>query len=475
MDWIPAYLDLWVDDKADLSHATRSIFLRLCLAARRARRDGLVPLSPSAPSNEGAIHVIVGGRLPETKTALVELLAHKMVAVEPTEEGRALRILSWTPDWVLDMDRHDATEPDQGAARQSRAGRPRKWASEADRSRARRTGATGNPTGNDNRSRPETKPVATGNETGLSPVAVGGKGGASPPDQKRVEERKVEKKTEEVRSARAGARQEEDDPEPTPETIDGKLLAALRASPGIVRYEQEGTLRLADCAATLAGEVASYEMGRGLPIEAGLERAFAALADVEKKVTAAALTSEPWPPARVAEKLRTFTQGNLGKSREAWEADQRRASGERPSEPGSVSDDARVALEVFAEVWAAKKRRAFVQAVGDEKHAAALVEAARPVAAQLKIAGRDVVRFWAEKYLGDPERFVADAEHPLRLLPSRLTTYGAPPAKKKPTAAFGPSEPAKTPEAPAVLPPPDWREKLAAVGTAGNAMTRRTS
>ena len=117
-----------------------------------------------------------------------------------------------------------------------------------------------------------------------------------------------------------------------------------------------------------------------------------------------------------------------------------RPEGERESP--AVSPDARAALEVFGEVWAAKKRRAFVAGVGDEKHATALVEAARQHAERLGVRPREVVRFWAEKYLADDEKFVADPEHPLRLLPSRLTSYGAPKAER----------PAKAPQAPKEAP-----------------------
>lgn len=126
---------------------------------------------------------------------------------------------------------------------------------------------------------------------------------------------------------------------------------------------------------------------------------------------------------------------------------------DRGSAPSSVPAEVRVTLEVFGEVWAARKRRPFVASVGDEKHAAALVEAARPHAATLRIAGREVVRFWAERYLADAERFVADQEHPLRLLPGRLTTYGTPKPRKAPPSAPT-AAPAGPPAAPAP-PPPD--------------------
>lgn len=130
--------------------------------------------------------------------------------------------------------------------------------------------------------------------------------------------------------------------------------------------------------------------------------------------------------------------------------------GDRTSDTVLVTEDVRVVLEVFGEAWSAKKRRDFVQAAGDEKHAAALVEAARGHAGRLKIRPREVVRFWAERYLADGDKFVADPEHPLRLLPGRLTTYGAP---KRPTVEFGPSKP-KEPLPEYTPPPSDMMARL---------------
>lgn len=207
MDWVPAYLDLWLDDKEDLSHATRSIFLRLCHAARRAARGGLVPFPPSAPTDEAAILAIVRGKLTEVRVAISEMLEHRMVEFEVEDDQRCLRILSWTPAWVLDLETDDAADAASSEAPQrARGGRPRKWSSEADRSRARRAaGKNGRP-----EMRPEMNNRSTGNsETGRPeneyPVGGGGKGGATPPDQKKVEE--ITGEVEERKPETAGARE----------------------------------------------------------------------------------------------------------------------------------------------------------------------------------------------------------------------------------------------------------------------------
>lgn len=115
---------------------------------------------------------------------------------------------------------------------------------------------------------------------------------------------------------------------------------------------------------------------------------------------------------------------------------------DRGSAPESVTEEQRVVLAVFGEEWAKRKQREFVQATGDGKHAASLVEAAKEHAGRLKIRPRDIFRHWAAAYVRDADKFVADQDHPLRLLPSRLTSYGlprAPPAKKpKPDVAAAP-------------------------------------
>lgn len=115
---------------------------------------------------------------------------------------------------------------------------------------------------------------------------------------------------------------------------------------------------------------------------------------------------------------------------------------DRGSAPESVTEEQRVVLAVFGEEWAKRKQREFVQATGDGKHAASLVEAAKEHASRLKIRPRDIFRHWAAGYVRDADKFVADQDHPLRLLPSRLTSYGLPEAprakKPKPDAAAAP-------------------------------------
>lgn len=213
MDWIPAYLDLWVDDKADLSHATRSIFLRLCHAARRARRDGLVLLPPASASDEAGIMAIVRGKATEIKQAIVEMELHRMIAFEQTDDGRCVRILSWQ-NWVLSQRADSDALLDAPPVR--RGGRPKKWASEADRKRARR--ASGNP---DSDMSGNSTPEVSGNLSGLCPEtcpetfpdASGNQfadnGGVRGGDQIKSDQKTAEK-NEEMSSPAAATRQPAD-------------------------------------------------------------------------------------------------------------------------------------------------------------------------------------------------------------------------------------------------------------------------
>jgi hypothetical protein len=133
----------------------------------------------------------------------------------------------------------------------------------------------------------------------------------------------------------------------------------------------------------------------------------------------------------------------------------------RPSEHGALAamtPDVRRVLEVFGEVWAQRKRGVFVVSDGDDEHAATLVSLAKPHATKPN-EGSAIVRHWAERYLADADPFVANQEHPLRLLPSRVSKYGLPKAKK-PQVAKAPREP----EPPACAPPPEFLKHVATLG-----------
>ena len=335
--FVPAFDALWDDKKLRLHNATRSIFLRLCQKARDAGRDGEFVLAPERDDVASLMRVCPGPR-PEIATALRELTDPNdpMVAIEGGMGARVLRILSWD-DWALlasrsagPTDAEHAT-PSGGVVSSKRGGRPRKWESEADRSRARRTiPATGNPTGNVS-GRPETgNRLPTGNVTGYStgnPGAFGGvRGGASDVQiQNRSEEIRREEKSE---SARAGARGEgEEHEEPAPDTIQGRALAALRASPELARCADELGLDLDRCALILATEAAKEVVHLKVSQAAAPERVLVAIEEVEAKVRQAAATRRPLDAATIVARLESFARTNLRKSSGEWAAERQRREG----------------------------------------------------------------------------------------------------------------------------------------------------
>lgn len=151
---------------------------------------------------------------------------------------------------------------------------------------------------------------------------------------------------------------------------------------------------------------------------------------------------------------------------------QRPERGSSPSAAAQVAPEVRAVLDVFAAEWARVKRRPFVQADGDDRHAGKLVELARGEADRHQLQPRAVVRHWAKGYLGDEDRYLGDREHPLALLPARVTSYGLPPVPKGPPAGSGgrqsasPSTPEAAPESYSPM-PEDVRKAVAALGRGG--------
>lgn len=153
-----------------------------------------------------------------------------------------------------------------------------------------------------------------------------------------------------------------------------------------------------------------------------------------------------WVRANVGRYLKKAKQyGDDDRARAERDASRRR---ERPSEPRGA--DAQAVLETFGPVWAAKKRRPFVPATTDERHAAEVASRAQ-TAAPAGMPWLDVVRHWSEQHLASADRLVVESDHALRTLGMNLTSYGLPkPARQKPAAA--PEEPiVGTPMPPGML------------------------
>ena len=124
-------------------------------------------------------------------------------------------------------------------------------------------------------------------------------------------------------SARGEGEDDGEDPEPTSDTTDGKILAALRGAPPLARCEREG-LRLTQCALDLTVEVGKFTLSGKLRDDEAMERVTAAIADVSGKVQASNATTSPLSPDKVARLLATFAYTNLGKPRDAWAAEKNR-------------------------------------------------------------------------------------------------------------------------------------------------------
>lgn len=333
--FVPGFDALWEDKKARLHNATRAIFLRLCQKARDAQRDGEFVLQPERDDVAALMRVCPGPRA-EFVTALQEMTDSEdpMIALDGPPGRRVLRILSWE-SWALLASRaSDSAPPTSESATPRRGGRPRKWESEADRSRARRASYTiGNPTGKVS-GRPDTKPVtdnrSTGNQvTGYVGHAGGERGGLSGVQTKR--------RSEEIRrdeEERARAHDDDIDQEPLPDTVQGLALGALRQAPELVRCAEELGLDLAKCALDLAAEAAKEVMNGKVAPEAAGERVVIAIGEVADKVRAAAATPQPWGTAMVAARLVTFARTNLRKPASAWAEERRRANGERSRTTG---------------------------------------------------------------------------------------------------------------------------------------------
>jgi hypothetical protein len=215
---------------------------------------------------------------------------------------------------------------------------------------------------------------------------------------------------------------DEEDPEPTGDTTDAKVLRLLRAAPALVGYERDRLLALPECANELVVKAAHFTMGGKIREDEALDRVRAAIEDVDRKVTASLMTPHPMPGPKAAELLLSFAWTNLGKSREDWS--RRKAPASSPGSDESKNADR--TLEVFGEVYADRKKRDFVRAPGDERKAADVAAEAQRHAQKLHISGGEIVRHWAKGYLADKDPFVADKDHPFALFASRIGQYGLP-------------------------------------------------
>jgi hypothetical protein len=165
------------------------------------------------------------------------------------------------------------------------------------------------------------------------------------------------------------------------------------------------------------------------------------------------------PLDALAERLGTYLTDPRLRERAA-------ASGPGRAVDGPLAQDVREALHLFSEAWEASKKRPFLVADGDERHAERLVAAARRSGDEHAAARPEifaVIRHWSRSYLRDgSDKMVNDREHPLALLPSRISTYGLPKSQ-----AEKPAPKLREQEEPLVPPPADLRALAATMGRGG--------
>jgi hypothetical protein len=169
-------------------------------------------------------------------------------------------------------------------------------------------------------------------------------------------------------------------------------------------------------------------------------------------------------------------------------ANQKRVGRRGGAIPLDDPDGARRTLAYFGKAWEARKGRHYGAPDADLEHAVKLWDYAKKCAgeAKLRADGRDApdaeahVRGIIRQYLADPDRYVADQDHPIALLLSRLGRYGLPLAGA-PTSDTGPGIVIRPEDvAPIVRPPQPSAEELRSMAAAvaagtGGAPLRRPS
>lgn len=166
-------------------------------------------------------------------------------------------------------------------------------------------------------------------------------------------------------------------------------------------------------------------------------------------------------------------------------ANQKRVGRRGGAIPLDDPDGVRRTQAYFGKAWEARKGRRYGAPDADLEHAVKLWDYAKKCAgeAKLKADGRDApdaeahVRSIVGQYLADDDRYVADRDHPIALLLSRLGRYGLPLAGARP--ATGPGIVIRPEDvAPIVRPPQPSADELrnmaatVAAGTGGAPLRR---
>lgn len=454
LEWVPTYESLYDAEKLGLRHTARSVYTGLCIKARKDLGDR-VRLPRGMALVDGVVQ-LVGGDRDEVESALQNdpkgLLYPRdpMISVEG-EEGALVIVVLRRDRWALDGDRDVASGAPEPALAVPTDAKTRRRIADAERKRNARRGAKGAAfadgtadasaagcgqpadAGADSlRTRPQ-------DECGRAADAGGVRGGVS---DLQTQIRKEEKTEDESVSARA---------DECGRDADGHADTAADASAADART-QAGRVRPPCSEADLAALL------RELEVLAVLADDPDALQEVYTGFVWACGDTATVELARVAlgkmlarERCQTMAPGALRKTVGTYLGNARRYDrperpAERGSEPGATHPDAPIVLDVFEEVWSAKKGREYVRSLSDERKAVELVAGAREAAKRLGIQPRDVIRHRVGEYLRDADPFVADKDHPFALFVVRINQYGLPkpPRERSPepaTVALARAEP----------------------------------
>lgn len=473
-EFVPTYETLYDNEKLGLRHTSRSVYVGLCIKARKDRGDRVrLPLGDDLVTG---VWRLVGGKVEEVVDALGENVGGLRWPEDPAirvegEPGHLTVVVLAQRSWRLSGDRSESS----GVVSEPTDPKTRRRLADAERKRNARRAAKATDTTADIHAdtdvpRDASAPTADihadmgadasakrpQTECGQNADVGGVRGGVSGVQtRKREEEKNPEEKREERARAPlsrcghaadthadtsadipADASADEERRLPEPRISREELGAILREVPTLVE--------IADSPSDLNEVYSGFRMSTG----------DAACVDLARRAIGALVSKErlgEMDTRKKRERVGTY----LSKARQ-FDRDTPRS--DRGSSPGGAptSEGVRRVLDIFGEMWAKAKRAPFAASDGDEEHAAKLVELARRHVTRPN-EGTAIVRHWVEKYLADRESFVADKSHPLRLLPSRVTDYGLPPAKRTPPPPAAPT------------PPPPSAEENAALAAAARA------
>jgi len=470
-EFVPTYETLYDNEKLGLRHTARSVYIGLCIKARKDRGDRVrLPLGADLVTG---VWRLVGGKIEEVEDALAEEIGALRWPIDPAvrvegEEGHLTVVVLAQRAWTLGgQPSGDDGAPVDAKTRRRQADAERKRNA---RKAARGADASALESGQDADMTADASAKRPQNDCGQGADTGGVRGGVSGVQtQKKREEKRAEERRGENADAPPSERGQDADRTADADAAADEDAERRMPAPKISIGDVEGLLREVPALAEVADNPTDVsELHAGFLFACG----DAATVDLARRALGAFVSRERLGDMD-ARKKRERAGSYLAKARQYdGEGDRR----QRPSEPGASAGDAHVVLDVFAAVWSKKKGKDFAPTTADDRRAAELVEPAREQGRKLGVAGRDVIRHRAQEYLADREPFVADKDHPFSLFVARYNQYGLPKPKRTgpPPPAALPDRPPPSPEEAAAL-AAAARGQLAQIGSGPREPTARRS